>query len=107
MGRVLPTAMPEAEARSILEPGLSPARTPMTLTEPEAVMAELARIRTLGHAIIDREVETGLRSIVVPIVNTRGRMIAALNIGVAAVQSSVADLAPMYLADLQDVQARL
>lgn len=107
MGRVLLAALPEAEARSILGPGPLPARTPMTLTDPEAILAELARIRALGHAVIDQEVETGLRSIAVPIFNARGRVIAALNIGVAAVQSSVGDLAPMYLADLQEVQARL
>lgn len=107
MGRVLLAALPEAEARSILGPGPLPARTPMTLTDPEAILAELARIRALGHAVIDQEVETGLRSIAVPILNARGRVIAALNIGVAAVQSSIGDLAPMYLADLQEVQARL
>lgn len=107
VGRVLLAALPEAEARSILGPGPLPARTPMTLTDPEAILAELARIRALGHAVIDQEVETGLRSIAVPIFNARGRVIAALNIGVAAVQSSVGDLAPMYLADLQEVQARL
>ncbi len=103
MGRVLLAALPEDQARAILGPGPLPARAPMTLTDPQAVMAELARIRAQGYALIDQEVEPGLRSIAVPLSEARGRVVAALNIGVPARQASVQDLVDMFLPALQQV----
>ncbi|RJL21339.1 IclR family transcriptional regulator [Paracoccus siganidrum] len=107
MGRVLLAALPEAEARAVIGPGPLPARTPMTLTDPEAVMAELARVRAQGHALIDQEVEQGLRSIAVPLADARGRVVAALNVGVSARQKAVEDLVPMFLPELQRVAAEI
>ena len=107
MGRVLLAALPEAGARAILGPGPLPARTPLTRTDPEAVMAELARVRAQGHALIDQEVETGLRSIAVPLLDAHGRVVAALNVGVAAVQDRADDLLRLYRAPLLAVQEAL
>lgn len=106
MGRVLLAARPEAQARAVLGAGPLPARTARTLTDPEAVMAELARVRAQGHAVIDQEVEEGLRSIAVPIRNAHGHTVAALNIGLAA-RVPVTELTGWYLAALQQVQAAL
>ncbi|QDL94618.1 helix-turn-helix domain-containing protein (plasmid) [Paroceanicella profunda] len=107
MGRVLLAALPEAEARVILTARPIPARTPLTLTDPEAVMARIARARAEGYALIDQEVETGLRSIAVPLVNARGTVVAAVNIGAPAAQASVSDLAASYLDGLRGVQAEI
>ncbi len=43
MGRVLLAALPDAEARLRIGPTALPARTAFTLTDPAAIMAELAR----------------------------------------------------------------
>lgn len=107
MGRVLLAALPEAEARAVIGPGPLPARTPMTVTDPEAVMAELARVRAQGHALIDQEVEQGLRSIAVPLADARGRVVAALNVGVSARQKTVEELVPMFLPELQRVATEI
>ncbi len=53
----------------------------MTLTDPEAIMAEIARVRAAGHAVIDQEVEIGLRSIAVPLLSARRVVVAAVNLG--------------------------
>ena len=107
MGRVLLAALPEAEARALVERSdLSP-RTPHSLTDPDEIMARLAVARTEGHALIDQEVELGLRSIAVPLLSARGRVVAALNTGVAAVQGSAEDLVRLYLPALLKVQAGL
>ena len=71
MGRVLLAALPEAEARTLLGPGPLEARTERTLTDPEAVMTRLAEVRAAGHALNDQEIETGLRSIAVPVRDAR------------------------------------
>lgn len=105
MGRVLLAALPEAEARERLGVAPLPARTPATLTDPQAVMAELGRVRRQGFAMIDQEVEIGLRSIAVPLLDVHGRTVAALNAGVAATQAGMADLAGRFLPALSRVAA--
>lgn len=111
MGRVLLAALPEPAARAALGPGPLPARSPLTLTDPDAVMAELARVRAQGHALIDQEVELGLRSLAVPVLNARGAVVAALNLGIAAGAEPASALVARYLGALlatqQDLRALL
>lgn len=107
MGRVLLAALPLADAQSQLKATPLVARTRFTQTDPDAILSELADIRGRGYALIDQEVELGLRSIAVPLRNARGLTIAALNIGVPATQASVQDLADLYLAPMQRVQGEL
>ncbi|WP_193337359.1 IclR family transcriptional regulator domain-containing protein [Devosia beringensis] len=107
MGRVLLAALPEPQARAQLTATPLVPRTRHTLTDPEAILAELARVRAQGYALIDQEVELGLRSIAVPLYNARGVVVAALNVGVAATQAGVEDLTGLYLAPLRAIQAEL
>ena len=107
MGRVLLAARPELEVRALLEANPPTARTGLTQTDPEAIVAELARVRGQGYAIIDQEVELGLRSLAVPLVDAHGRVVAALNVGVAAIHAAPEQLVTLYLAPLQRVQAEL
>lgn len=107
MGRVLLAAMPEEDARAVLErSNLSP-RTPFSMSDPTDILAELAKVRTQGFAIIDQEVEMGLRSIAVPLINARGEVVAALNTGVSAVQTDAAELEDLYLTALRQTQSGL
>ena len=106
MGRVLLAALPEAEARARIGPGPLPARTPRTLTDPDAVMAELARVRAQGFAVNDQEVEVNLQSLAVPVCNARGKVVAALNVGLAG--SGPAALLPgRFMAPMLAVQSEL
>ncbi|WP_208985272.1 IclR family transcriptional regulator [Stappia sp. P2PMeth1] len=107
MGRVLLAALPEEEARRRLGPGPLPARTPLTLTDPEAVMRRLAQVRADGHALNDQEIEIGLRSIAVPVLSARGKVVAALNIGVSAARATPEDLRRHFLPALLRVQDTL
>jgi IclR family pca regulon transcriptional regulator len=107
MGRVLLAALPEAEARKMLEAQPLPPRTPHTRTDPAAILAELGLIRTQGYALIDQEVEIGLRSIAVPIRNAHRQTVAALNIGASAFHQTTEGLRDTYLKDLLALQASL
>ncbi|MCX8998216.1 helix-turn-helix domain-containing protein [Rhizobiaceae bacterium BDR2-2] len=107
MGRVLLAALAPEEARAILEASGRSARTERTLTDIDALMAALEETRRLGYATIDQEVETGLRSIAVPLKTVRGRTVAALNAGLAATAEPVSALADRYLPPLKAVQAEL
>ncbi|VTZ50411.1 Pca regulon regulatory protein [Methylocella tundrae] len=107
MGRVLLAALPEAEVRRRLSIRPIAARTSLTLTDPDAVMAKIGRAREEGYAAIDQEVEMGLRSIAVPLLNSRGATVAALNIGVPAIGNDAGSLVALYLPALVRVQAEI
>jgi IclR family transcriptional regulator, pca regulon regulatory protein len=107
MGRVLLAALPEAEARARLGDAPLPRRTERTITDPDALMAELARVRAAGYAAIDQEVETGLRSLAVPLVTSRGATVAALNLGLPARGEGMEEIAGRYLPVLRGVASRL
>lgn len=107
MGRVLLAALSEADARARLGHGILPARTPYTMTDPDTLMAELSRVRDQGYAVIDQEVEIGLRSIAVPLYTAQNEVIAALNLGLPAIGNNAEDLVPRYLDALQGMQREL
>lgn len=107
MGRVLLAALPESEARARLTAHPLQPRTPLTLTEPDAIMARLAEVRAQGHAVIDQEVELGLRSLAVPLLNAHGRVVAAVNLGLPAVAGETGDLVARYLPRLLALQGEL
>jgi IclR family pca regulon transcriptional regulator len=107
MGRVLLASLSLEDRRASLERSDIVARTPMTLTDIDALMAEIEATAARGHAMIDQEVEIGLRSLAVPLKSARGKTIAALNVGVAASAASMQDLVERYLPALGAVQAEL
>jgi len=107
MGRVLLAALPEAEAMRRLRLNPLAARTPLTLTDPDAVMGAVRRARERGHAVIDQEVELGLRSIAVPLLNARGVTVAALNLGLPTHAGDAEALVARYLPPLERVQGEI
>lgn len=107
MGRVLLAALSEAEARALVERSDTSPRTPFSLTDPDEILARIRAACRDGYAVIDQEVEIGLRSIAVPILNVHGQVVAALNTGFAASQTAIGDLTGLYLPALLKVQSGL
>jgi IclR family acetate operon transcriptional repressor len=65
VGKALLAQLPEDAALEILGRTGLPARTPHTITDPAALMSELARIRQRGYALDDEEQEIGVRCVAV------------------------------------------
>ncbi|MBZ9603032.1 IclR family transcriptional regulator domain-containing protein [Phyllobacterium chamaecytisi] len=104
MGRVLLSALPDAEARAKLDASdLSP-RTQQSLTDAGQIMDCIAKIRIDGYSYVDQELEIGLRAIAVPVYNARGRIVAALSTGVAAFLATPEELVTRYLPALLKTQ---
>jgi len=106
-GRVLLAALPVAESDAWIAARHFDALTAKTLTDPARLRAELARVRTQGYAVVDEELEPGLRTISVPLVSADGAVLAAINISAHAARRSVVQLIDHCLPALRQTQATL
>ncbi|MFF6813262.1 IclR family transcriptional regulator C-terminal domain-containing protein [Streptomyces sp. NPDC012403] len=84
MGRVLLADLPEADRRERIDASHPRALTPHTLTSPDALGAALDRVAREGHALVEQELEAGLRSLAVPVRDRSGRAVGAVNIALHA-----------------------
>jgi IclR family pca regulon transcriptional regulator len=100
MGRVLLAALPEEELQAYLETSKLERFTDGTITDPEKLRQALVEVRKRGWALVDQELEIGLRSIAAPITGRAGKTIAALNISTAAPRVSLAELRNRFLPQL-------
>jgi IclR family pca regulon transcriptional regulator len=80
MGRVLLAGQPPAWVTEYLKRTDLHRITPRTITDPKKLRASLDRVGSQGFALIDQELELGLRSIAVPVRGGAGTVIAALNV---------------------------
>lgn len=87
-GKAILAWLPEARRELYISSGL-PARTPKTITDPEALRAELERIRQRGYAISDQEVDLGIRAVAVPVFDFSGHV--AGGIAVAGLEARFDD----------------
>lgn len=81
MGRVLLAALPDAELQTYLRNVKLKAYTPKTITRIAPLKKVILNVRKDGYAIVDEELEAGLRSIAVPVVTRSNRVVAAINVG--------------------------
>ena len=88
MGRVLLAHEPVDVRERFLERLELPALTPYTITDRDALRAELERVREQGWALVDQELEEGLRSIAAPIRDGSGLVVAAVNVAAPARRES-------------------
>jgi len=107
IGRVLLAALPQADVDAWIERQQPSALTPHTITHPERLRIEIARTRSLGYALIDQELEMGLRTVAVPLKNYRGDVVSAMNIIVHASRMSMDQMVEHCLPPLLQAQAHL
>jgi IclR family acetate operon transcriptional repressor len=67
VGKVLLAGLPDDAVREVLARAGMPARTARTLTDPDALLAELHRVAGRGYALDDGEEEAGVRCVAVPL----------------------------------------
>ena len=79
-GRAVLAALPEAEARDIVERSDRVALTPKTETDPDAIMARVAEARRLGYAIVVEEILVGEVAIGAAIRSPDGRPRGAVHV---------------------------
>lgn len=84
MGRVLLAGLTDAALEEYLATVQLEPFTERTVTDPAALRAEVLRTREAGWAVVDQELEFGLRSVAVPVRGPGGEVIAAINTSMQA-----------------------
>ena len=113
MGRVLLATATEEELADYFAELTIEAVTARSISDHASLRKELDRVRQQGFALVDQEVQEGLRSIAVPVLGhtphpmrrTSGTspesVIAAVNVSTSASSLSKADLVSKFLGPLQ------
>jgi IclR family transcriptional regulator, pca regulon regulatory protein len=107
MGRVLLAGLPDDELAVRLARTELAGLTPRTITSPARLGEEIARVRRQGYALVDEELEVGLRSLAAPIRGRGGDVVAAVNLSAHAPRTSVADMKRSMLAPLHETAAAI
>jgi len=107
MGRILIAALSASSAADLLAASDLKPLTRNTMTSPEMLLPELDRVRKQGWALVDQELEVGLRSIAVPIRDSQGGVVAAMNVSVSATHDTVEQSRMRLLPPLQAVAAAI
>ena len=107
MGRVLLADLPTAELDRFLAENHFERFTDRTITDPKRLRAEVDDVRRQGWALIDQELEVGLRSLGAPITRADGRTIAALNVSAPAARVSIEELRGRFLPALLDTARQI
>ena len=108
MGRVLLAALTPAELEHYLEETapLAPL-TDRTVTDPARLREIVAQVADQGYAIVDQELEEGLRAVAVPIRGATDVGTAAINVSAHAARVSMAALREQILPVLLDTVAQI
>ena len=102
MGRVLLAHFSDEALDAYLDRTKLIQYTPRTIVSREGLRSTLESVRANGYALVDQELEIGLRSIAVPIIGTGRQVSAALNVGVQAARISIAEMESRILPVLRE-----
>lgn len=96
VGKALLSQFPDEQVLEILRRTGMPAHTPRTLTDPQALIRELAEAREQGWAEDNAEQEVGVRCVAVPVLGTPARVAISVSGPSGRITSGrVAEIAPV------------
>ena len=92
LGRVLLAGLPDEELERRLEQSEVRPYTRRTIASRERLRAELEAVRTHGWAMVDQELEDGLRSVAAPIHDRTDAVDCAINVSVHATRGTLEEM---------------
>lgn len=111
MGRVLLADLVQADLDAYLDRTDLCPLTKRTITDAGALRNALSAVARQGWALVDQELEDGLRAIAAPIHDRSGRVVAAVNVSTHASRTTLDEmrraLLPALLATARDIDADL
>ncbi len=77
-GKTYLASLPVARRKKLVAALALEARSPNSITDPDALLAELSEIASQGYAIDNEELMEGMVALAAPVLDQRGRYIAAI-----------------------------
>lgn len=102
MGRVLLAQMSDVEVEAFLQRTPLRAFTPNSVTDAHRLRQSILDARQQHYAIVDQELDSGLRSVAVPLFSGQGELLGAINISTNSTRVDLATLKDRYLPRLQE-----
>jgi IclR family pca regulon transcriptional regulator len=93
---------PEAQVRQGLASCALTPFTPHTITDSDRLYAEIDKARTDGYAVVEQQLQIGVRGIAVPLKDRRGKAVAALSMSIPMAGESTAQALERVLPVLQE-----
>lgn len=90
-GRAYLSTLPDAQVRAVLEASTRAPRTPATLTDVDAIFAQVVACRGLGYACNEEELFLGDMGVGAPIVNSQGVAVGAVHVSPPASRWTIAE----------------
>jgi IclR family pca regulon transcriptional regulator len=107
MGRVLLAALSDKELDAFLTQAKLGSYTRYTITDAAELRAAIEKVKRSNYCLVDQELEIDLRTLAIPIQNAPGRVIAAMNIGARASQTSRKQMLDEFLPVMRDAAANM
>jgi IclR family pca regulon transcriptional regulator len=111
MGRVMLAALPDTDLDKFLDGLATRGPAPGSINDLSELRAAILAVRTQGYALLDQELEEGIRSVAAPLRDRRGRTLAAINVGTHAARVTLKELRavilPALLATARNIEAQL
>ena len=107
MGRVLLAALSDKELDAFLATAKLEGHTRNTITDPQELRSAIDKVRRSNYSLVEEELEIDLRTLAIPIQNAPGRVIAAMNIGARASQTSRKQMLDEFLPVMRDAAANM
>ncbi len=107
LGRVILGFRPAADFEKFLRDLEPSALTPQTRTEVDEIRSAIQQAGRDGYSVSDQELEIGLRSIAVPVMDSQGRANLGLAVSLQAARMTVPDMIRQILPELQAGRAEL
>lgn len=104
-GRAIIAFLPNAELARLLDGDLE-ALTPHTITNPQALRAELDRVRKQGYATAFEELEEGLNALAAPVRNHEAQVIASVSVSGPAsrlTRERISQVAPQVIQTAEQI----
>ena len=107
MGRVLLADLAATDLDAYLSHVSLVKLTHRTVSTASELKRVLAAVRRQDYAVVDQELELGLRSIAVPVKDDTGRSIAAINVGTQSARVSIPEMEAKFLPALRAAASEL
>lgn len=107
MGRILLAGLDDEALNEYLDSAELLVKTSRTVCTVEGLRASIQQIREQGWVIIDQELEVSLRSVAVPLRDSAGQVLAAINVGTHAGRVSRQELESRFLPALLEASKEL